>query len=300
MKNFYVYMHVNKTNNKTYIGITSRLNPEYRWRKGEGYSTQTKFYRAIKKYGWENFDHIIIESDLSKTEAIHLEKQLIRQLDTIKNGYNVDEGGSSSTQNKKAIYMIDKSKNILAEFSCAEEVARELGLDISSVTTCCNSPQKRLTAGGRIFCYKDNYDTFVVRDKKPHPNSKKLYKVSNTGQIIATYDSIQQAAKLNNLSASHITACCKGTRNSIGGYFWSYADQIDSLTIKISNTYKYHNNSLIVYQYSLNNELINTFKSCNDASKASNCAASSIARCCNGERKTAGGFKWSYVIINEE
>ena len=51
MQKFYVYMHINKENKKAYIGITSRVNPEYRWRNGEGYITQTKFYRAITKYG---------------------------------------------------------------------------------------------------------------------------------------------------------------------------------------------------------------------------------------------------------
>lgn len=300
MKNFYVYMHTNKENNKAYVGITSRINPEYRWRKGDGYITQTKFYRAIQKYGWENFEHVIIAANLSKTDAVLLEKQLIRQYDTINNGYNVDEGGNANTQKKKAIYLIDKSKKILAEFSCAEEVTRELGLSASSVTACCNDPQRHLTIKGRIFCYKDDYDTFVVSEKKCHPNSKKIYQVTNTGQIIATYESIQQAARLNNLSASHITACCKGTRRSIGGYFWSYVDQIDSLIIQVSNTYKYHNNSLTVYQYSLNNELINTFKSCSAAAKSVNCAASSIARCCKGERKTAAGFKWAYVMLTGE
>lgn len=300
MKNFYVYMHVNKTNNKAYVGITSRVNPEYRWRKGEGYSTQSKFYRAIKKHGWENFEHVVVESNLSKAEAVRLEKQLIKQFDTIKNGYNIDEGGNTSTQSKKAIYLIDKSKNILAEFSSAEDVERELGLNAASVTECCNSPQRRLTTGGRIFCYKDNYDTFVIREKKCHPNSKQIYQVLDTGEIIATYESIQQAAKATNLSASHITACCKGTRNSVGGYFWSYVDQIDSLNIQVSNTYKYHTNSLTVYQYNLNNELINTFKSCNEAAKAINCAVSSIARCCKGERKTAAGFKWTYTMLTKE
>ena len=300
MRTYYVYMHINKINNKAYIGLTSRTNPEYRWRKGDGYSTQPKFYRAILKYGWDSFEHIIIESNLSKAAAKQLERQLIKQYDTIANGYNVDEGGSANTHLKKAIYLIDKYKNILAEFSCAEDAAHELGLNASSITGCCNSPHRHLTLHGYLFCYKDNYDAFVIKEKLCHPNSKKICQVSNTGKIIATYNSIQQAARLNNLSASHITACCKGKRNSIGGYFWSYVDKIDSLVICESTAYKYHNNSLIVYQYNLNNELINTFKSCREAARAVGCASSSIARCCKGELKTTYGFKWSYTEITKE
>ena len=300
MQKFYVYMHINKKNNKAYVGITSRNNPEYRWRNGEGYATQLKFYRAIIKEGWENFEHKLIATGLSKAEAVKLEKQLIKQYNTIEKGYNVDEGGNANTQQKKAIYWLDFDKSIKAEFSCAEEVEQKLRVNHSSVTACCNNPQRNLTLHGHIFCYAEDYDTFEIRSKKPHPKCKKICQVSSEGEVLASYDSIQQAAKLNNLSASHITACCKGTRNSIGGYFWSYTDQLESLKIKISSTFKYHSNKLIIYQYTLTNELVGTFKSCHEAAKVVNCAASSIARCCKGERKTAAGFKWSYTELDKE
>ena len=35
------------------------------------------FFRAIEKYGWDNFRHIIIASDLTEMEAKEMEKDLI-------------------------------------------------------------------------------------------------------------------------------------------------------------------------------------------------------------------------------
>ena len=56
----YIYAHINKMNHKAYIGQTVQ-NPIHRWHNGYGYIHSPKFYTAIKKYGWNNFEHIIIK-----------------------------------------------------------------------------------------------------------------------------------------------------------------------------------------------------------------------------------------------
>lgn len=48
-RNYTVYMHVNKANGKTYIGITSK-KPEKRWNNGNGYKQNKYFDNAIKKH----------------------------------------------------------------------------------------------------------------------------------------------------------------------------------------------------------------------------------------------------------
>ena len=70
-------MHTSPSNKK-YIGITS-LKPEYRWNKGNGYKTQTVFYRAIQKYGWDNFKHEIIDHADNEIDANILEHKYIQK-----------------------------------------------------------------------------------------------------------------------------------------------------------------------------------------------------------------------------
>ena len=60
---YVVYKHT-APNGKVYIGITCR-DPEERWANGKGYNGQY-FGRAVKKYGWENFSHEKLFSDLTK------------------------------------------------------------------------------------------------------------------------------------------------------------------------------------------------------------------------------------------
>lgn len=91
-KQWCVYIHTNKINNKKYIGITCQ-KPESRWGiNGEHYNGQEKFYNAIQEYGWDNFNHEIVETNLNKTTALAREAELILQYDTVINGYNSVSG----------------------------------------------------------------------------------------------------------------------------------------------------------------------------------------------------------------
>lgn len=97
MENSYVvYMHKLETEAETkrYIGITGG-KPEYRWNNGKGYKQQPYFWRAIQKYGWASFAHIILFSNLSKEQACLKERALIKLFKTqdIKFGFNISEGG---------------------------------------------------------------------------------------------------------------------------------------------------------------------------------------------------------------
>ena len=80
-----------------YVGITSQI-PVKRWHKdGSGYKKSLLFWRAIQKYGWDNFEHFIFASNITKEEAENMEMLLIRELHTQDGeyGYNILEGGSS-------------------------------------------------------------------------------------------------------------------------------------------------------------------------------------------------------------
>lgn len=96
--NYCVYCHTNKINGKKYIGITCQ-NPIKRWNNRNGYNpygkSKSKFYNAIQKYDWNNFEHEIIASNLTREEANNFERILITTLKTNSSdyGYNITDGG---------------------------------------------------------------------------------------------------------------------------------------------------------------------------------------------------------------
>ena len=105
--------------NKVYIGYTSmefekRLKLHHSnfrsWQRNGKRAACTKLFYAFAKYGFENFTHEILHEFEDKQEASNKEIELIEQLDTIANGYNILKGGQvgragikSSDEHKKRI-----------------------------------------------------------------------------------------------------------------------------------------------------------------------------------------------------
>lgn len=164
-RNYTVYMHVNKVNGKTYIGITCN-SVNRRWGyKGSYYKTQI-FGRAIEKYGWDNFKHIILFTNKTKKEANYLEKLYIKVL--ISNnpqfGYNVDCGGNGQGRMPESTKLKISKAKIGKKFS--EEAKKSMTEKRKKYI---NPSSKKVICDGRIFgnakiCanhYEVNHSTMV-------------------------------------------------------------------------------------------------------------------------------------------
>lgn len=117
---FTVYMHVNKANQKKYIGITSQ-KPEARWGpNGRHYSNQY-FAKAIKKYGWDGFDHFILCEGLEEDEAKEMEIALIAKHSSNDSdfGYNCTIGGDGVTK-----YYTEEERKLASKESAARNRAK--------------------------------------------------------------------------------------------------------------------------------------------------------------------------------
>lgn len=214
MKEFIVYMHENKINHKIYIGITCQ-KPTQRWRGGKGYKIGA-FKNAIDKYGWNNFEHIILFEHLSKEEACLKEQELIKQYNTMDNnyGYNLCEGGNLTlgyhhTKNSKL--KMSKSKKDMYD-GVNNPMYGKNGILAPMYGKHLTEEHKRKISETKKG--KTNYHTKTLY--------KKVDQYDLDGKFIKTWESISSIERKLNIKGTHISRVCRGKRKTTGGYVFKY------------------------------------------------------------------------------
>ena len=237
-RNWCVYMHTNTINNKKYIGITGQNPPERRWRNdGSGYSQSGYFRNAINKYGWENFTHEILISELTFEEACELEKYYIKFYGTkTPNGYNLTDGGEGTVGWKPTEDFRNK-QSIIHKKQWEDEDYRRRNVAIRQDENGVYKSQEfrnkisQLVKGEKNPNYQ-NYWTDEQKNKlrekqkqnpiyknENNPNAKRVMCIE-TGEV---FDCIKYAREKYQIkSEGSMTVALKYPTRTAGGLHWKY------------------------------------------------------------------------------
>lgn len=116
---------------------------------------------------------------------------------------------------------------------------------------------------------------------------KTVYQYSiEGGSLVNTYDSLQSAANAVGASKTGIGNACTRQNKTCKGYYWSY-----SLTVPFKLTDKRRKP---VMKMDLDGHFLSEYKSVAEASRKTGVFKTCISRCCRGERRSSGSFRWSY------
>lgn len=229
---FTVYKIENLINHKKYIGSSIRV--QKRWQehklvafKQNDVKYQYPLYRAIRKYGLENFDFSILEQCSTLEEMQEKQKDYIIKYNTLdsKYGYN---------------------QTIFTECALRDPELKQQILE-------------------KI--------------------SQKCAKVDQNENIIETYNSYQEAARLNNIinQASHIRKVCKGQQHSIqGNLFFRDLDKNGNVVSINSKNKNYKNRKSLVGIPLENPNLLVYYQSVSEAARAFNTGRDQIQQCIKG------------------
>lgn len=200
-----VYIHESPSGKK-YVGITSK-DPKKRWLCGHGYRHNAHFTSSIKKYGWKNFTHTVIERNLSYVDACKMEVSLIDKYGTTdrNKGYNISLGGDRTTKG---------CKRTEAQREKISSAIREKWRDDGYRNRVSNTiKQKRIIPPSRKGC--------VSEKRKP------VFQFSMNGDFIAEYPSIHHAADALGVNAMAISNACNGKTKTSCGYKFSFERNVN-------------------------------------------------------------------------
>lgn len=271
---YIVYMHKNKINGKVYIGQTS-TSVNHRWQDGKGYKGCTLFERAINKYGWDNFEHIIIADNLTKDASGKMEKDLIALYDSRnpQKGYNISTGGDSGHAGVPVSIEVRKR---ISESQKGKIVSHE-------------------TRNKMSLASKGRKPSELALQKASETHNVEVVQLKMNGEYVDCYCSSAEASRQTGINESTINACCNNRNNnkSAGGFLWM--KKVDYDTIGASELYYKNDHLRPVVQLTKLGQYVAEFSSCKEAQKVmGKINSNNINQCCRGESKSAYGFIWVY------
>lgn len=124
--------------------------------------------------------------------------------------------------NKKPVLQYDLNGNFIRKYDSIRSARTNLG-EWANIVLCCQGKLK--TTYGFQWRYYNPKKPIIENIPPINPGSKRIIlQLDFQGNIIKKWESISEAVKYLGLcGCTHISACCKGQRNSAGGFKWSYA-----------------------------------------------------------------------------
>jgi len=203
-----IYMVVNLINNKKYIGQSKNIRKRFQshhlvdYKNENNCNYNTKFYQALRKYGIDNFEVIILKLCEEK-ELDDLEIKYIKEFDTFKNGYNSTEGGQYWSPN---IYS--------EETELKRQKTREQNKSLMSE----NHPRAKLT-NQQVWDIRQRYIDGepikeIYQDFKDLYSNQQTFKRIVLGQTYVTVGNIPNKEQVRHTNAKLTNVQVKEIRNS--------------------------------------------------------------------------------------
>ena len=203
-----------------------------RWSKGKGYKSQHLFGRAIEKYGWDGFEHIVLFTGLTEDEAKQMERDLIREFHTQDRdkGYNITDGGDDypimrgeESPAARTVIVFNLDGSFHAKFSTLTDAARYIGVTVGTLS---QSISRKGTSKCYFCVFEDECDNCEKQPPRKPLNMEKRFKpvsqYDTNGTYIQSFKSIVEASEKTGVKRSDISAVLTGLQHTAHGFIFKY------------------------------------------------------------------------------
>lgn len=261
-----VYCFINKINNKIYIGETVKSNYEERFNEHKSKAELgivNYFYNAIRKYGWDNFDKII----LFQTEVLD----------------NTDENKIilNDIVNEKEVYYINyyNSFNPNKGYNLTKGGDGVVGYKHSEETKKLYSEQR---SGENHWKYGKN-----------NVGGHEILQFDLDFNLIQTWPSMSEISRQLGYNSNNISNCCNNKLIKYKGFIWvRKSDYFEGYLEKYKSRAKCTSSDRSVLQYDFDGNLVNKFISCKQAGDS--LGKGSVSTAASGRDSQLHGYIWIY------
>lgn len=214
------------TNEIRYIGLTfNDLKQRLKSHCSEkSKSHKSNWVQSLKKQGLKPVIESIEDNILSYDEVCEIEifyinkyKSEGHRLTNMASGGNKNKKMSDETREKMRIAQLDRYRNYKLVLS---DDVKEILRSKSKKRFESESEREKLRISNKR--YEDSKTPYQKLNDILIQNPKKVYQYDKSMNFISVYPSINNAAKLNNLSDSNISKCCQHKVIAVGGYIWRF------------------------------------------------------------------------------
>lgn len=190
-----------RANGKWYVGQAQnidRRNRDERRELNAGGGHNKHLQNAWDKYGEQAFSWVVLmHCPVGRLDDF--ERRWIVALDAFNKGFNMTTGGGGT----RGYTLTEEHKAILREFNSNGKSPRK-GRPLSAES---KARMRAKALGGNS------------------PKAKAVQQMTPADEVLATFDSIGDAARATGVNAAHISEVCRNVpkRKTAGGYVWRWA-----------------------------------------------------------------------------
>jgi hypothetical protein len=215
--------------------------------------------RKPGQYVWEDLHFEFEPFYIGKGSGSRLRAHFYPSNLKIKNTKNNKIKSIISKNKYPIIRIIEENLNEQQAYDIEESLVVKIGRSNIKSGPLCN-----LTDGG-----KGAINLKIPKKRKP------TYQFSLDGVLLKRYESLSEAAQINNLHLSDISKCCRNQAKTHGGFYWSFKDTNNIFTRNKKNR------KILHYDYDGNQ--INEYESITHAANSNGIKFSTVSRICKGE-----------------
>ena len=221
-----IYKIENIINNCIYIGKAKNI--ENRWNQhksnAKNITNTTHLYRAMRKYGIENFIFSIIEEiPLEQYDIISSERERywIEYYNAYSNpnNYNETEGGEGTPGWEPSQEWKDHQSKIKKEWYQTSEGIEKRKQQSKQQKE--KAPFKNHT---HSFEWKKQHSDRMKGENNPAYKTHTNGKMCMCIELCHIFKSTREAEMITGISHAGISAACRGKQKTAGGYHWKYID----------------------------------------------------------------------------